>query len=269
MEKVLKATLLKILGFVLKRGKGLPIFYGPLFKKILPRTVALNNPGMLLGRYEAKVLRELYAFAGRIKVAYDIGANVGYVSLALANLVGEGGRVFSFEPGPENRIMLEELISVNRAEKVIQIIPLAVGNSLGPQKFINWKAPSMYLLEKAIDGQDVSACESSFVQSTTLDAFIFEKNNPPPDLVKIDVEGAEALVLEGGQMTMKRYSPPILIEVHGPNSAKKVWNFMKDFRYSFWHISNAGRIRILRLEKCLSLFSKEAWTQHFLLTKWS
>ena len=263
----MKAVCLKILDFIFKRQKSLPVLCGPLFKKLLPKTVALNNPGMLLGRYEAKVLRELYAFAGSIKVAYDVGANVGYVSLALADLVGEGGRVFSFEPEPENRALMEQVISVNRAEKIIQIVPLAVGNSIGPQRFIRWKASSMNLLEMAIDGQDVSACESSIVQSTTLDAFIFENNNPPPDLAKIDVEGAEGLVLDGGLMTIKRYSPVILIEVHGPNSAKKVWNFMKECQYFCWHISQNGRLPISSLEKCLSLFSKETWTQHFLLTK--
>jgi FkbM family methyltransferase len=263
----LKAVCLKILDFIFKRQKSLPVLCGPLFKKLLPKTVALNNPGMLLGRYEAKVLRELYAFAGSIKVAYDVGANVGYVSLALADLVGEGGRVFSFEPEPENRALMEQVISVNRAEKIIQIVPLAVGNSIGPQRFIRWKASSMNLLEMAIDGQDVSACESSIVQSTTLDAFIFENNNPPPDLAKIDVEGAEGLVLDGGLMTIKRYSPVILIEVHGPNSAKKVWNFMKECQYFCWHISQNGRLPISSLEKCLSLFSKETWTQHFLLIR--
>lgn len=102
---------------------------------------------------------------------------------------------------------------------------------------------------------------------TTLDLFVFEQSNPAPDLLKIDVEGAEALVIQGGLRTLNSYSPTLLIEIHGPRNAQKLWRLLQSLNYLWCRITAKGKEPVSSEEKLLFFFSKEAWTHHFLLVK--
>jgi len=249
------------------RGRSIPVMAGPLKGKLLPKSVALQNLAMLFGRYEPDVVREITSTPDPIKVAYDIGAHIGFMSLVLMKRVGTKGKVFAFEPVPENLASIEQLISLNRIDGLIQVVPLAVGDNNGNQNMVLWQSPFMYLLEDALDEQKAGFCARIEIETCTLDEFVFERRNPPPDFMKIDVEGAETKVLRGAAKTVKTYSPRMVIEIHGPRYACETWDLVQGFGYKWWHLISSKREAVHCREQLLSYFSSYAWTHHFLLVK--
>jgi FkbM family methyltransferase len=222
---------------------------------------------MLIGRYEPAVVFEALQLSGTRQIVYDVGANIGYITLTLARNMKDGGKIFAFEPAPGNVEMLRKLTKINDLEARVEVLPLALGNRTGKQRFIMWHSSEMYLLASAIDGQDAGCCPSTVVDGTTLDSFVFEQKNPPPQLIKIDVEGAEALVLEGAERTLATYSPHLIIEIHGPMNAQKVWEILDSLGYGWAKITEQGRLGVTTKGELLSYFTKDAWTHHFLLIR--
>lgn len=69
------------------------------------------------------------------------------------------------------------------------------------------------------------------VETVSLDSFVFEQGNAPPDFVKIDVEGAESSVLEGARRVLSTFRPVLLIELHSPEEDLRVGRLLTEFRY--------------------------------------
>jgi len=255
------------LSLIFVRSESIPIMAGPLKGRCLPKAEALSNLSMLFGRYEPQVVSVLLSMSNPIKVAYDIGAHLGFITLVLAERASSEGKVFAFEPAPENIAVMQRLIIQNNLQHKVSLIPIALAHENGEQNLINWKSSSMHFLESALNGQKVCDCSSTYVTTCTLDSFVFEQLNPPPDLIKIDVEGAEALVIQGGLRTLDVYSPKLIIEIHGPNKAQKTWSLLQSFDYSWNHLTAYGQEEVSSEEKLLSFFSKDSWTHHFLLIR--
>jgi FkbM family methyltransferase len=247
--------------------KSIPVATGLLKGKLLPKPVALENLSMVFGRYEPNVLRTIFSIQEAVKVAYDIGAHIGYMTLALAVHMGSDAKVFAFEPNPENIALIEQLIKQNSLEDVIHVEGVALADVKGQEWLIKGKCSAMCLLERALDGHGLKNGSPITVDTYTLDAFVFEHLNPPPDLIKIDVEGAEALVIQGSLRTLAVYSPHLVIEIHGPKNAGEVWRLLQGFEYVWWHLDARQREIVNTRETLLSYFSKDSWTQHFLLAK--
>ena len=245
-------------------GNSFSIISGPLKGRRLPKAVVLHNYQMLCGRYEPEVVSTLLSLLNPSTVAYDVGANIGYLTLALAEGI-DHGKIFAFEPVPENQVLLQELIAANNLGTKVRVVREALSNQEGRQKMYIYHSPATSLFESALDGQNINDQQSLIIATTTLDAFVFEKQNPAPHILKIDVEGSEFLVLEGGLRTLKEFSPKIIIEIHGPENAQKIWSLLKDSPYSWWHLTLQGRKSVPAEEKLLSFFSTVSWTQHFLL----
>jgi len=138
-------------------------------------------------------------------VVFDIGANVGIYTILSSVLCGNSGRVFAFEPDPYNIKYLEDHVALNNLKNV-SIEKYAVSNSSGRLFFQDTGDHcNSHISEK---GQIE-------VEAITLDDFVFKKNNLPPNYLKIDVEGAENLVLEGAQKTLSEHGPEIFLATHG------------------------------------------------------
>jgi FkbM family methyltransferase len=238
--KVLKKKSTELLCSSVGHNGGVPILKGPLKHSLLPKTSASENLAMLLGRYEPTVVSELLS-AGPIAVVYDVGAHWGFLSLALSKLVGKMGKVFAFEPIPENRIAIDRLIDMNHLHQVIQVIPLALGESNGKKKMLLRESSSMHQLEEAYQGKGRNMYSTVDVESCTLDSFIFERGNPFPQIIKIDVEGAEGPVIKGGLKTLDIYQPTLVAEIHGPQNALKIWNLLQDTGYTWYHLARGLR----------------------------
>ena len=266
-KRIARRLIWTLFGKNIHATDALPVLTGPLKGRLLPKRPALDQMSMLFGRYEPAVISEILRLAGTTKVAYDVGANLGYVTLALAHGMKNGGKVFAFEPVPGNVEFLKEVASLNRLEERVAIFPLALGNAQGQQQFIMWGSSAMHLLESAINGQDAARCPSMMVEGSTLDSVVFERKLPPPDLIKIDVEGAEALVLEGASRLLSAHAPIIILEIHGPASARKTWAILGNLNYRWLKLTGNNRSTVPDKEHLVSYFSKDCWTNHFLLTR--
>ena len=175
-------------------------------------------------------------------VIIEIGGHIGYFSMLYSQLVGPRGHVFVFEPGENNLPYLRR----NLAGKAnTRIIEKAVSDQNGVIKFWledlsgqnNSMVENYHLLDGNIAlaglGNQVHKKEVT-VQSITLDSFIEEmaSDKLSPNFVKIDVEGAELMVLKGAQNLLTRRAIPLMVEV--TCDAEPIFNMMREHGYSLF-----------------------------------
>lgn len=148
-------------------------------------------------------------------VFYDIGSNVGFFALIAARAVGGAGQVYAFEPAPDTADCLRANVQRNGFRNVT-VLEMAVGATAGTAEFFITKHPGGPTLK----GQDkaLDLKKRIPVRVETIDRLIATGRIAPPDVVKIDVEGAELDVLQGMSNTLVRHRPSIIYEVDGKNS---------------------------------------------------
>lgn len=184
-----------------------------------------------LGTYEPALLEAIDHFAGLGLTAYDVGANIGYVSLALAKVIGEAGHVVAFEPLPANLLRLRANMALNPEGNRVQVVGGAVGAHTTQEPFMVHESGGMGKLQ-ASKGRQTEYEGTLTVEVIALDDWIAESKETPPELIKIDVEGGEAAVLEGMRSTLKNYHPSILIEMHGPEATAGVMEILASAGYA-------------------------------------
>jgi FkbM family methyltransferase len=158
-------------------------------------------------------------------VVWDIGANLGLFAFPAA-LKARGGRVYTFEPDVELAGNLLRSLRLHRNQELnISVICVAIWNTDSVATFqISKFSRALNKLEavgKWHDHQIVSK-ELRLVPTMRIDTLA--KSLAPPTVLKIDVEGAEIDVLEGGEATISRCRPTILIE--GPS---ELWGAIQAF----------------------------------------
>ncbi len=114
----------------------------------------------------------------------------------------------------------------------------------------------------------VNESEYDLIRTLALDSFVFDEGHPPPEFIKIDVEGAESLVIAGGLRTIERYRPILLIELHGPKHAAEVWDLLlkQPYRWNYIDPKLGPAETIADCSQLLAYFGPgDRWTQHVLL----
>lgn len=128
-------------------------------------------------------------------IAIDVGANIGYLTLLMAKLVGPKGKIYAVEPAQDNLEFLRRNVRLNGAEN-IEILPYAAGAEHSIQNFYLRKAGTLHSLYSPAN----AAAEITQVQVMPLDELIREKR---VDFIKIDVEGGEIEALKGTQRILQ------------------------------------------------------------------
>lgn len=214
-------------------GRGLRVRFGESSLIRIFRT--------LEGRVESAILSEL----GPGDVFYDVGANVGWFSLLAARAVGPGGRVLAFEPSFANAALVQENAAVNRLDNVT-VVCAALTDADGWLTFLDKGN-----LQGRLDKDDFAA-QAEFragrnlkiqarvpVPVARLDSWLEQTGEPPPGLVKIDVEGAELGVLRGMAETLRSAGPTLVIELH--RTQREVADFLDEAGYEHTPIEHPGR----------------------------
>jgi len=128
---------------------------------------------------------------GEGDVVLDIGANIGYYTLIFAKLVGKNGKVFAFEPDPDNYALLEKNVQINGYQNVI-LIQKAVSNKTGKIR--------LYLSEdNKGDHRIYNSYENRIsveIEAVTLDDY-FRDFNRKINFIKMDIQGAEPGAFQG------------------------------------------------------------------------
>jgi FkbM family methyltransferase len=135
----------------------------------------------------------------------DVGANVGFHTFQAATIVGPSGSVVAFEPSSENCRLLQLSKLENNADNVV-VMPLALDRTPGVRYLTAHLGTNAGLIPDARD--DLLAGRGTPVYASTLD----DVAPPKVDVLKVDVEGAEFRVLEGGRKTLDRDKPLIIME---------------------------------------------------------
>ena len=161
--------------------------------------------GYTLGTAEPAVQQALARELAPGMVAYDLGANIGFFTIIAARLVGPQGRVLAFEPLPDNVRWLRHNIALN-AFGHVEVIEAAVGAQERTARLEGGGAGVWATLSD--DGEHR-------VRMVRLDDGIADGSLPVPDVVKMDVEGAELQALEGMRETLADHRPTVIVEVHG------------------------------------------------------
>ncbi|HEX8830645.1 MAG TPA: FkbM family methyltransferase [Longimicrobium sp.] len=187
---------------MIPRDAHLPILQGP--SRGLWWTVGSSNHGCWLGSYETRKRRAFEAHLAPGGVVYDVGANVGFYTLVAATKVGPGGRVVAFEPLPENLRYLRGHVRMNGLEQVT-VFDAALTDVDGVVRFQPGESRAMGRI----------ADEGLPVRAMRLDGLVTSDTIPPPDVVKIDVEGAEAAVLRGAREVLSTHAPTVFLATHG------------------------------------------------------
>src|SRR5713101_6688825 len=161
------------------------------------------------GTWESEVTSTVISTVKPRMTVMDIGAHIGYYSLLFAKCVGPTGSVFSFDLVPENLAILRKNIQLNELSQV-QTFPQAIFSG---KREISIAVPD----ESPNSGEGSVAhhhgARQYLVPAVTLDSFCVP-SAVRPDILKIDVEGAEYDVLLGAQETISRCRPKLFIELH-------------------------------------------------------
>ncbi|HEY7328465.1 MAG TPA: FkbM family methyltransferase [Gemmataceae bacterium] len=173
------------------------------------------NAGYLLGTSEPDMQEALHHLLRPGMSFYDIGANVGFFTILAAKLVGPTGRVVAFEPVNANAHWLEHNLKLNGFHHVF-IRQMALGNQDGEAAFrVSAESTWGKLAYTGPVNQETAVIQ---VPIRSLDKLHANGELPRPDLLKIDVEGAEVDVLRGSAETLRAVRPLLLIELHGTNA---------------------------------------------------
>ncbi|MFQ6016731.1 MAG: FkbM family methyltransferase [Kiloniellaceae bacterium] len=141
----------------------------------------------------------------------DVGAHIGLVSLPMSRAVAPGGRVYVFEPADFNRALLRRHVALNGADNIEVVGDLVGERDENEVAFYEKDA------DTGLNTVAVRPGQSSFFKTRKrqicLDTFC-ERRGLEPDVIKIDVEGAEVGVLRGAVRTLRRFRPIIFLSVH-------------------------------------------------------
>jgi len=151
-------------------------------------------------------------FVRKGAVVVDVGASFGLFSYHLARLVGRTGTVYSFEPHPSNRVVLEKLA---KARPAVRFRPVAISDEPGSAEmqvpvFGGRHVTAQSSLAHGFGDLEGVAVQSVSVPTVRLDDELADR---PIDFIKIDVEGHEIAVLKGASGILRKHLPPMLIEI--------------------------------------------------------
>ncbi len=169
---------------------------------------------MALGLYELDTARLIHRLLKPGSWFIDVGANLGYFTLLATKWTAPNGRIDAFEPDPLNRQRLDEHLKENNLTDRVRIYPIAASSQSGEVELTHPQSAGtnhgMASIYKSLTGDGTTFK----VPTARLDEII----DGAPDLIKIDVEGAELSAIEGMEKILRSSNPPQLIIEHNPTS---------------------------------------------------
>jgi FkbM family methyltransferase len=170
-----------------------------------------SAPSFALGTTEPEVQVALASMLKTGHVFYDIGANVGFYTVLGAKQVGPTGHVYAFEPILTNVVSIHRNVDLSRFTAVT-VLPRAVGDHCGPVTLTTSREPFWARLSTLPPPPHLTGKVAAHM--ITIDDVVETNEAAPPNVIKIDVEGAEAQVLTGMAKTLCLHRPSIVCELH-------------------------------------------------------
>jgi FkbM family methyltransferase len=208
-EKLLLKTCCSLTGGQSPGGYRTRVLSGPLrgLKFSMPR---LERLSFALGTYERHVVQCMESYVRPGTVAYDVGANAGYMTLVLSKLVGSEGRVIAFEPDPKNARALQLNIDDNSRGNVT-LLQRAVSDQNGDLTFATF---DYSLIGHIVNEWTPSDAQLITVSSCSLDDLVFNEGLPLPQFIKISIAGAEDKVIRGALRLLDEARPVVVSAIN-------------------------------------------------------
>jgi FkbM family methyltransferase len=189
-------------------------------------------------------------------VMMDVGANIGVFTELAASLVGSRGRVYAFEPAPENAARLHERFA---ASPQVSVVEAAVGSHSGVAPFfLDRRDCTRHSLARDNVGK---AGPTVTVPLVALDEY--RRKVRRLDVIKIDVQGAESDVIRGAAQLLSRYKPRMVLELWpfglrnlGADTAQLIGQ-LESLGYEVFRLSAKGQ---LKGERHMESIDRGRWT---------
>jgi FkbM family methyltransferase len=186
-------------------------------------------------------------------VVFDVGANIGLYVRFMVQQFG-AARVIAFEPMIQNHALLYQNIGLGNCQDRVQIVAIALADYDGTDEFQTDDISSASgTLNVVTQGGPCQARRqyglpplTEIVTVARLDIMVENGTVPVPNVIKVDVEGAEERLLRGAVRTLEKHSPGLAIELHGAEESRKVVRFLLDIGYSPFGFLNTDRGRIYK-----------------------
>jgi FkbM family methyltransferase len=177
-----------------------------------------------LGLYEPHVSGLLEAHLRPGDTIWDIGANAGYHTLLASRIVGPRGKVVAFEPAPETAAITRDQLALNQVRNC-EVIEAAIGDVDGTVIF--HRMPNLLLSGIGVTGEGAESIE---VEAITLDTLLDRLGWP--DVIKMDIEGAERIALPRAERLLSGpRRPRLLLSTHGPDIDAWCRDFLRQRGY--------------------------------------
>jgi FkbM family methyltransferase len=215
--------------------------YGPSFYAMYGRDAAFYH-------YEENVKAEVLEHLPRNGIFFDIGANIGLISLFISRF-RKDATIYAFEPSQVTSLALENSVKENNISN-IHVIKKGVSNNTQDNIsfFIDSKSSGGNSLLRSAISHEVKTSES--ISLVSLDDFI-ASSGKIPSVVKVDVQDAEGLVIEGARKLIKENAPTFIIETSNELFLSNPAIFLESFENYF--VKKVGTKKVVPIDQFPSL----------------
>jgi FkbM family methyltransferase len=229
----------------------LPVLTGPAQGLRIRVDLVGRKDAYFWGKYDRYILDQVLPLVQpgwTVWTVWDCGAYLGYYSLIFARRVGSTGRVVAIELDRRNLKRTRENAEHNRIVN-IEFVNVAIGSPAGEVEFVVDDGTNSHLSGTYTGGFDMKplwrtrdkAKNRDRVECISLDQAVLDRRLPQPNLIKVDIEGAEKDALEHADYMFSQLRPLLLLELHNPECDKAAWNFSRRFDYELTSL-NTGAI---------------------------
>lgn len=208
-------------------GQVIQIKQGCIAGMKLHKFVRTIHASFANGDYEADLQAALFQELKPGQTFFDIGANAGFFCLLGAKAVGSTGRVVGFEAHPITAAQIQKQVKLNNLSNVT-VVAKAVSDSNGYAQFTDDISSDMLSFANLRSDKPQNTIK---VPTIKLDDIVSQFGIP--DLIKIDIEGAEIMALRGMMSLLKKHSPVLYIELHGEDLAVQCGQLLSPLGYAF------------------------------------
>lgn len=225
---------------------------------ISPQNGFIDKHIYLYGTYEPHILDLIAKYLKKEGTFVDVGANIGQHSMFSASIVGNGGKVYSFEPIPSIYEQLLDSVKINHFESIIETHNVALGEESKPE--------TLYIEINNVGGSSIVGPHGKASEEITINIERGDdmlRDIQHIDMIKIDVEGYEYEVLSGMQKILLQHRPIIILEfsgqlyiTKGDKHGDKIISLLENIGYDLYDIEDYMR-KITSKNTFLSAFSKD------------
>jgi FkbM family methyltransferase len=181
-------------------------------------------------------------------VVIDAGASCGIYTVAAGKLVGPDGRVIAVEPAPRSAETLRRNVALNELDRIVVVHEAALSREVGHARLYQ---PSWGPVAASIAVVEAEGIPFTEVDTVSIDSIVEEQELERLDFVKLDIEGAEKLALQGAQRAIARWHPSFVFEMNpGATSSAgghsgDVWDFLAAEGYELLCMSGSGSLDLV------------------------